>query len=395
MLVAKRFEVFFERFLAKSYAAVLWFLLGLTAVVLELIRNSINNYQIFKGVFTHTIEQVNLYAQYPQLYDDSNHYGPLFSLVIAPFALLPDYIGVVLWALLNVFVLYKAINYLPINKLQKNAILLIGAIEMMTAIHNVQINPSITALLIFSYVLVRNEKDFLACLCILLGFYIKLYGIIGLVFWVFSKHKIKFIGYFILCAVLLFVLPMIISSPEFIVQSYLDWYHSLAEKVVKNESNYDSNMQNISVAGMVERIFNLKNFSGFFILIPAAILYLLPLLRFKQYDSEKFRLLMLASTLLFPVLFSSSSESSTYVIAVTGFALWYVLQPSPKTMGNIALLIFVLLVTCLSNTDLVPRYFKMNMVRPYALKALPCFVIWLIIIYQLLVVNFTKEKQKI
>ncbi|MGB4935716.1 MAG: glycosyltransferase family 87 protein [Ferruginibacter sp.] len=395
MLVAKRFEVFFERFLAKSYAAVLWFLLGLTAVVLELIRNSINNYQIFKGVFTHTIEQVNLYAQYPQLYDDSNHYGPLFSLVIAPFALLPDYIGVVLWALLNVFVLYKAINYLPINKLQKNAILLIGAIEMMTAIHNVQINPSITALLIFSYVLVRNEKDFLACLCILLGFYIKLYGIIGLVFWVFSKHKIKFIGYFILCAVLLFVLPMIISSPEFIVQSYLDWYHSLAEKVVKNESNYDSNMQNISVAGMVERIFNLKNFSGFFILIPAAILYLLPLLRFKQYDSEKFRLLMLASTLLFPVLFSSSSESSTYVIAVTGFALWYVLQPSPKTKGNIALLIFVLLVTCLSNTDLVPRYFKMNMVRPYALKALPCFVIWLIIIYQLLVVNFTKEKQKI
>jgi hypothetical protein len=45
----------------------LWFLLAMLSAVAEISRglSSINNYEIFAGVFHHTIRQTNLYAEYP------------------------------------------------------------------------------------------------------------------------------------------------------------------------------------------------------------------------------------------------------------------------------------------------------------------------------------------
>lgn len=68
----------------------LWLLLPVIASLLKISKH--NNYLIFRYVFWHTIEQKPLYAAYDE-YWDTNHYGPFFSLVIAPFALLPGWVG--------------------------------------------------------------------------------------------------------------------------------------------------------------------------------------------------------------------------------------------------------------------------------------------------------------
>ncbi|MGZ5197714.1 MAG: hypothetical protein ACXWB7_07170, partial [Kaistella sp.] len=60
-----------------------------------------NNYMIFKNVFTNTLAQKNIYLQYPDIHFDSNHYGIFFSILIAPFAILPDWLGIVLWNIAN------------------------------------------------------------------------------------------------------------------------------------------------------------------------------------------------------------------------------------------------------------------------------------------------------
>ena len=74
-----------------SFAAVIWFTLALIAIIVQLAKGegSINNFLIYKGVFWHTFNEQPLYINYPGEYGDSNHYGPLFSLVILPFAILP------------------------------------------------------------------------------------------------------------------------------------------------------------------------------------------------------------------------------------------------------------------------------------------------------------------
>ncbi|HAP95935.1 MAG TPA: hypothetical protein DCP54_09350, partial [Chryseobacterium sp.] len=40
-----------------------------------------NNYLIFKGVFYNTLQEKNIFLQYPDLFFDSNHYGVFFSLL--------------------------------------------------------------------------------------------------------------------------------------------------------------------------------------------------------------------------------------------------------------------------------------------------------------------------
>ncbi len=370
-----------------SFPTLLWFLLAAIAVTLELNRglDSVNNYLIYKGVFQHTLQQKHLYVQYPAEYDDANHYGPLFSMVIAPFAIFNNYVGCFLWSIANATFLYFAIKNLPINSHQKNVVLLITAVEMMTSTHSVQFNPMLTSWILLAFILIEKEQDIWATLFIVAGFYVKLYGIVGLAFFLFSKHKIKFIVSFIFWLIVLFCLPMLISSPTFIVQSYQHWVQSLIAKNVQNtDSTIAMNLQDLSVLGMLRRIFKIENLHNYFITVPAAIMLLLPYIRIKQYKYLYYRLSYLALLLISVVIFSTSAESPTYVIAVTGVALWFIVQPLPTSKLVYMILVFALIVTTFSVTDIFPHWVRVNFFIAYALKALPCFCIWLVLLYQLL-----------
>ncbi len=371
---------------------LVWFVLAALSAIAEISRgfSSINNYEIFAGVFHHTVQQKNLYLSYPAEYFDLNHYGPLFSIVIAPFALLPDYAGCFLWCLVNAWVLFYAIRRLNFTEQQKNIILLIGLIEMLTSIHNVQFNPMLTGWILLSFVLIEEEKDFWAALFIVAGFMTKIYGIVGIAFFWFSKHKLKLVASLIFWFVVLFCLPMIISSPAFIIQSYKDWYQSLVQKNAQNiDFNDPSLMQDISVMGMISRIFRYNDLNNLFILGPAAVLYALPFLRLRQYKQAAFRTSYLCFAMIGVVIFSSSAESPTFVIAVTAIGAWYVIDADYKNGFKNGLLAFVILLTSLSATDLFPAYVREHFIVPYSLKALPCFVVWCVLVYQLLVKDFT------
>ncbi len=375
----------------------IWIGLAISGALAEIFRglNSINNFLIFRGVFWHTIQQINLYAEYPAEYFDNNHYGPSFSVLIAPFAWMNIFIGCFLWCLANAAMLLYAVKQLPISNNKKNIILLIGVIEMMTSIQNVQFNPMLTAWIMMSYILVQKEKDFWATLFIAAGFLLKIYGIVGVAFFFFSKHKIKFVLSFLFWLLVVFALPMLYSSPSFIIQSYEDWINKLASKNDKNIlATANDYMQDISVLGMIRRIGNIQNLKNLYILVPAALLYLLPFLRWKQFQFISFQLSYLAFALIGVVIFSTSAESSTFVIALIGVSIWYVLQNDSKTLWKNIVLCFVLLLTSLSATDLFPEFIRINYVRPYSLKAFPCFLVWLILAYQLLKKDFSLVNTK-
>ena len=380
-----------------SVAALIWFVLSVVTVLSEVLRGrqSVNSFFVYEGVFKHTLQQVNLYAEYPAEYFDLNHYGPLFSMLIAPFALLPWWLGCILWGLANASFLYYAVMKLPLQHRQHLIILLITVIELLTSLHNVQFNPMVAAWIILAFVLVNKEKEWAATFFIAAGFLIKIYGIIALVSFLFSKHKIRFILFFALWMGILFCLPMLISSPHFIVQSYADWYHSLIFKNNKNAGGtLAGGMQDISVQGMLRRMLKRPDFSQLWVLVPAAVMFVLPLTKLRAYGSQLFRLLYLALSLITVVIFSSSAESPTYVIALAGVGLWFVLQPSSPSKWTIAALVFVLLFTSLSATDLFPRSLKKSFIVAYAIKALPCLVLWVIIWLQLMKQKFYPSSEE-
>lgn len=365
-----------------------WIALAFFTAGKQIFINSYNNYLIFKFTFVHALNHVNLYLPASQ-YFDVNHYGPFFSLLIAPFAMMPDWLGMITWQLANTIFLFWAITKLPITENQKILILWLSTHELLTSILSFQFNPSIAAIIILSFVCIENKKDFWAAFFIILGTFVKLYGIVGLAFFFFSKQKIKFIGSLAFWFVIFFIAPMIIFSPQYILQSYQDWYVALIEK---NQTNISlSGATDISVMGMARRIFRDSSIPNTPFILVAITVFGLIYLRIKQYQHIVFRLLFLASILLFTVLFSSGAESPTFIIAFIGVSLWFVLQPQPYKITSISLIVFALIITSFSPSDLFPQFIRDNYIKQYSLKALPCLLILIFIWNALLRLDFSKK----
>lgn len=358
----------------------LWLVLAVVAGLKQYFRGGVNNYLIFKNVFWNTIGEKNLYAEYPELYFDSNHYGPFFSILIAPFAILPDLVGVILWIMFTGGVLYYALKQLPLKEGQLVAVLWLVTNELFTSYVNTQFNPVVAATIILAYVWIRQEKDFWAAFVIVAGTFVKLYSIVGLAFFFFSKHKVKLISSGMFWFVICLVAPMLLASPTFILESYQDWYHSLT---FKNELNVNSLRQDISLMGLVRRTTGMLDLSSLYFIIPGLILFSIPYAKVKHYSNETFQLLMVCSVMLFVCLFSSGTESSTYIIAFTGVTIWFLLHDRPFSKTLLALFIFAFVLTSLSPTDLFPRFAREFIVQ-YALKALPCVLVWFYLMKELI-----------
>lgn len=372
----------------RRFVLGLFILLAVFAALKQYFTGSYNNYLIYKYTFWHTLQGLNLYGNYPAEHLDSNHYGPVFAVVMAPFALLPDVLGSLLWNVANALVLVAGFYSLPLSIEKKSIIALICAHEAFGALLSFQFNIGLTGLIMLSFSYIIKEKEVRSALFIAIGTLIKLYGIVGLAFFFFSRHKVWLIGGGLLSLLTLFVLPMILHSLGLTVQSYVDWYNSL---VLKNSHNdVPGSMQNISVMGFFRRTTGITSIPNGAFMLGGLVLFGLPYLRISQFKYTAFRLMLLSSTLIFTVIFSSGSESPTYIIAFAGVAIWFMIQPRPKKGWVIFLFVFAFLLTSMSPSDLFPKFIREEYVKPYALKALPCILVWLAIIYQMLRDDFKK-----
>lgn len=365
--------------------AGLWLLLGVLAAVMKM--HSHNNFLVFRGSFWHAWQGLSLYAEYPQEYWDINHYGPLFSLVIAPFAVVPEWLGLVMWCIALSLFLYVAIRSSLLSNGQQLFVLWFCAHELLTALYMQQFNIAIAAIIVLAFFLIEKQRDAMAAFFIVLGTLVKIYGIVGLAFFFFSKHKVRFIAALAVWSAVMFVAPMVLSSPEYVVGQYQAWFTDL---VSKNSENAEALMQNISLLGMTHRVTGLE-FSDLWIILPGLVMFAIPYLRFNQYKYMAFRQTILASVLMFTVLFSTGSESSGYIIALVGVVIWYTAAPWQRNRWDVALLVFVFVLSSLSPSDLFPAYLRKEWVQPYALKALPVTIVWLKLCWEMYTKDYSQK----
>ncbi len=388
--ITSEMRSFFAKFIYdRRYVLFLWCLVIIwTFLKHNLSEDFSNNYLIFKYTTIHSVNGENMFGHHPGEYLDKNHYGPFFALLFAPFAYLPNWLGHLLWISSLVFSLYFAIRQLPLAEWQQNTIMVISWNELLTASFNVQFNIAIAAMLVITFVWIRQQHERWAPLPILVGMFVKLYGIVGFGFFFFVKNKWKFILWSALWTVVLFVAPMILSSPQYVIDMYTEWYKYLTIKNVENVSLVS--YQDISIIGFFRRIFQDPSISGWPFLAVLIVLYGIPFFRVSQYKNLAFQLLLLASTLIFPVLFSSSSESSTYIIVFIGISIWFVIQPT-WTKWVWALLIFSIVFGSLNTVDIYPQVVR-TWLRLHSIKALPCTIIWLQIIYEMATRDFSRYR---
>lgn len=392
--------------------------LGIVIVLISMILHihNLNNFRIFKYVFWHAVEHRSLYEVCPEEYYDCNHYGPLFSLIIAPFAVIPwfDVAAGAFHAFLVVW-FYCAIKDMEWERWKKVALVWLLAQELLFTVMWSQFNVAVAAMIILTFSAVRREREGLAAFWIMLGTLIKIYGIVGLAFWLFSKHKVRFIGWCCLWGAVLFALPMLFWGAEYTLLQYQEWAYSLT---AKSGENVLAPFQNISLPGVIRKVgysltegrdaymavfreqqpanpanWWMNGWSDLYAIIPGIVLYFLPLCRFGQYQHHVWQLSLLASTLIFVNIFSSGSEECSYILSMSAMVVWYYGMPWKRSRTDTALLVLAM-VASFSVTDLMPSAIRTGWIRPYALKSVPFIIIWLKLTWEMCTKNYAPVIRK-
>jgi hypothetical protein len=338
-----------------------------------------NNFLIFRGSFYHLLENQNLYQAYPQEHYDLFKYSPTFALLLAPLALLPAKAGLFFWNLLNALVLFFAIYTLP-SLSDKKKILALGLvlIELVTSLQNSQSNALMAGLVILSFIYLEKEKTWGASLLIVLSIFIKIYSIVALVLFIFYPKKIQSALGIFAWFILFGLLPLLLVSPPELLQHYENWLELL--------QGDHAAFGGLSVMSWLRSWFGLEINKNLVALI-GALLLVAPLARLKAYASLYFRLNFLASALIWMVIFNHMAESPTFVIAVSGVAIWFFLKEKIR-VEDVVLVALVLVFTVLSPTDLFPDSLRKSLVVPYVLKATTCIFVWMKIQVELITRKF-------
>ena len=337
-----------------------------------------NNFRIFKFSFYHLVQGRDIYQLFPDDHWDLYKYSPAFALCFGLLSWMPDVIGLVLWNLINALCLYAGVRLLPgLTAQKKSWILLFCVLEMLLSIQNTQSNGLMAGLVVLAFALAERRRYILSTLCIVFSFYIKIYGALAFVFYLFYPGKLKLMGWSLFWMVFFALLPLAVVSGSQLLFLYKSWLHLLQDD--------RSASIGLSVMGLMETWFK-TDISKNVVALAGMALFLLPLIHIRRYGDLPFRLLYLASALIWMVIFNHKAESPTYIIVMSGIGIWYFSQaPDPV---NRVLLILAFLLISMSVSDLVPAPVRNGFIRPYGIKAVMGIVIWCRIVYQQLTLHY-------
>ena len=333
-----------------------------------------NNYVIFKYAFHHLVEHKNLYIAYAQEHFDFYKYSPSFALSMAVFSWMPDWLGVILFNFLNLGVFLWGLFRLKLSPERMKYVLLFLFVEVGISLSSIQTNLLIAGCIMLAFSYLEEENIFVAACFVVATVFIKLFGIVAFALFLLYPGRIKAILYSAFWIVVIGILPMIVESPEGLASQYLNWWTLLKDD--------HSASVGLSFMGWIKGWFGL-DLPKLGVVLAAAFVFCLPLLKIGNYGLNFFRMQILSSVLLWIVIFNHKGESPTYVIAMAGVAVWYFSQKPAVT--NLVLLWLCLIFTSFSSTDAItPLWITAKYVDPYSLKAVFCSIIWFKLIYELM-----------
>jgi hypothetical protein len=326
------------------------------------------NYRIFKYAWHYFTLGQNPYTNHPETWD-LYKYSPAFCVAMAPFYAVPDWIGLIVWNLTNVLALLAAILILPGFSPRKRIIIAWFVFpELIIAIQNAQSNALMAALFLLGYIGLEHKKSFAAAGWIMSSAFIKIFGIFAALLAVFYPTQWKSFGITLFIWGLGFALfPIVLTGWPQLKQLYIWWWELLR--------NDHSASTGLSVSGWLHSWFGWQPPKFWITAIGLSIQLLAVLMQVYRKQSV---LPILASLLIWVVIFNHKAESPTFIIAITGAAIWFFSIKKPKISDQLLLWI-TFLIASITPTDLFPRSLFNQWVQPYTLKAVPFIVIWAVI----------------
>ncbi len=365
-----------------GYAPLRWIvaLYAVTAVAVALQRTMFpppeNNLLIFRGAFHHLVAGRDLYAAYPGEYTDLFKYSPTFALLYAPFALLPLVPGAVLWALTCAAALVAGTTrLLP----PRRAALALGIawLAVVGDLQRAQSNVLCAGLMMLGWAAMEHRRQVSAAAAIVAGAFVKLFPVAALTGAIFHPRKIRF-GFIVLFVVIAGVaLPLLVTGAGTLTAQYGSW-HTVEARDAVPLAAYGLGGADVyaGLMGLLRVWFGVR-WPFWPTQLAGIVLLLAPLLRGPRAWTPRFRLELLASILVFCVLFNHQAESPTYSIAMIGAAVWY--ASTERTWWRTALVALCLVVVDLASTPLLPSALYHEYYVRYLIKTVPLVPLWIVI----------------
>ena len=336
------------------------------------------NFEIFRRAFDHLRAGRDLYAPYPLEQVDRFKYSPTFALLFAPFALLPTIPALALWNSLNVLSLWYAVRRLLPGR-DGNIVLLIVFVEVVRTTQRAQSNALVVALMVLAFVHLEQRRQLAASVSLVLGTSIKLFPLLGVVPALFHPRRARMALCMIVTGVSAILLPLVMTSGRGLFAQYRSW---LTLEIADSTAGVTGGGAGLygGVMHWVRAVLGVA-WPNWPIQLAGGVVLLAPLARTAAGSDRDFRLRFLGSLLLFSTIFNHQVESPSFVIAMTGVAIWYV--RSPRRFADRALLAVTFVILSLGTNELMPEAIRAFVVQ-YKIKILPCLVVWLVAQYQLL-----------
>jgi len=375
-------DIFFSRWFLPTLFALLVFFISIRAIYAPEKEmpgytgkvTAYNNYVIFSNSFYHLSAGKNLYVQYPEEQYDVFKYSPTFALLFAHLSALPHSVGLTSWNLLNILVFLYALRKLSLTPIRELGFGLLAIPEIFTTTTNSQSNLLIAGLLMLAYIYLERGKTLLPVLFISLTVFIKLFGILFFALVLLYPQRLKAIPAAAVVMLGLFVLPMPFGGWERLIQHYREYFG-----LISGDHGF---FVKYSVMGWLQSWFGWQPNKNS-IVLAGLLLQCVPLFLWKRFSDPGFRTVYAASWLIWLVIFNHMAESATFIIAVLGVFLWYFTFPERKAW-HIAILIPVMLFTCLGPSDIYPKAWRILIVETWQLKVFPCILVWAICLFQLM-----------
>jgi hypothetical protein len=346
------------------------------------LRPHFNNYLIFKFSFHHLLDNQNLYTFYPEEYGDLFKYSPTFALFMGSFYFLPNWLGIVVWNLLNVLIFLWGIKLVPNTENKTKAIIILFVLfELIGNIQNEQSNTLMAGLMVLSFGFFERKNLLLAALVIALSIYIKLFGAVAIALFILYPNKFRFVAFLSFWLLALWTLPLLVINPEELINQYFNWF-----ELLKSDHG---NLFGYSVYGMLHTWLAIEP-SKWMIMLMGVIMFATAFFKRSQFKDTGFHLLTLSSVLIWVNLFNHNAESSGYILSMTGIGFWYFTQE--KNRINTFLVILAFVFVSLIYSDITPGLLRHGYIYPYYIKTIPVIIIWLRILYEMIFTKYSLKK---
>lgn len=355
----------------------------------EFLGLSYNNFQIFSYGSIDFWEGINPYNDWDHLslrgrQLDVFLYGPLFSILFTPFAYLPDWIGVFCWNTFTYTLFFFSIFNLPEKFTfdNKRFIFFISALLLFSTLLSVQFNPVVAALYLFSFTLLEKNKGFWAVFLILISGFIKVYGIFQLIMLICYPKFWKNVLFAILIGLFLLLLPLIQISPDNLIEYYQSWVLKVMDHA--NITRFYSFYRPI-----YPLIKSIESFAGFISVGILLFIFLMTLLKLEYFKKSFINRARLMGVIMgWSILFGLGSERHTYVIAMVGYAIWYIF--SSRTTFEKVLLWGNFLILCIMPIDILcPVVISDLLLTRLNLNVIVFSITWFLMVYRTF--NFTTQ----